>query len=220
MNAKLEAVIDTSIPGHRKVTIGATTYTVASSLYTFSGLVTAVDAAISGASWDCAWSASTGAVTFSTAGSAATLKFADWLGPMLGFNAGPASTALGTATSHTSTIVPRGAIPLYGATWTEVDTRKESALEFSRLRRSQGHVWGRCRVWRVVLTLSADDLEALRAGPCLRGRVYVTTVDASDISNTNDDGRIQGWVLGVESQRWLDKIMAVGEITLLLAGHV
>ena len=217
-NAKIHAYIDTSVPGHRKIKIGGSTYTVADGQQTFADLVTAVDTAINGAGWDCALGA-TGAVTLSTSGSAAAVGFDDWLGPILGFSVRPDSTAVGTATSVTSDIVPRGGVPLYGATWTEVDTRKDTRLEFSRLRRSQGHVWGSARVWRCVLTLSAADLEALRAGPCLRGRVLIETTDAANISSSNDDGRIAGYVMGIERQRWIDQIADVAEVHLLISGH-
>lgn len=218
-HAFLEGTITTTIAGHRLIKIGTTNYQVAPGTYTFADFITAADTAITGSGWSVARNTGTGAIEFTKdSGSETDLAFPDALGPLLGFGTDPGDTVHNAASAppYASNIIPRASVPLIGATWDEVDLVRETHVELTRFRRSQGYTWGACRVWRWRLTMSRHDLEAVEAGWCLRGQVRIVGSDSAAISSSNPDGALSGYVMGIEGRRWLGPTQEAAEIVLLV----
>ncbi len=214
-HAYLEGYVDTSVVGHRLITIGGTQYTVASGYYLFRDYITAVDTAINGAGWDCERT-SEGKIKLS--GSSAVVRYDDSIGELLGFDRGP-GVSESASTELNSRKVPRAGIPLYGATWEEVDFRSEQVFEIDRTQRGRGYAFGSASVWRWLLTMSAPDLDALRTGWCLGGKVRIIATDNTNpISATYPAGYFEGYVMGVESSRFVDELNTIVEVSLLVAG--
>ena len=210
----LDGYVDTSIPGYRKISIGGTVYTVANGFYVWADYITAINTAISGAGWTVTVS-TTGQVQL--AGSSAAVVFTDRLGWALGFNVEPGHDA-GTITAIRSSFVSPVHIALMGATWEAVDLKRESVLEIDRAARGHGYVWGGARVWRCTLTMTRSDLEALRTGWAVSGKVRVNPVGASAvISKTNDSGWIEGWSMGIEGVDWIDSVESMARVRMLIS---
>lgn len=213
----LEGTVVTSVPGHRLIRIGSTSYQLPDGEYWFSDLITASDTAISGSGWSVARS-DVGAVTFTKdSGSETDLKFPDSLGRLFGFRAAVSELVSGSL-PFSSDMIPRACIPLLGATWDAVDLVRETHFELTRFRRVQAYTWGSARVWRWRLTMSRVDLQALESGWLLRSRVKIVGSDSSAISSSNPDGAMAGYVMGIESRRWIGPVQDVAEVVLLVAG--
>ena len=223
-HAYLYAYVSTSALGHRQVSIAGTTYTVADSGdagQAWPDFITALDTAIDPSGWS-AVSTGTGAVRLT--GSSATIAWPDRLGELLGMGTQPGDTMPGV-TSAESVTVPLGAIPLYGASWSEVEVDRSVEYEVDRLARTHGYVYGGTRVWRWRLTTDAAGLAAMRVGWVLRSRVRVagkgvggtgTSTDA--IASGNPIGYLDGWPLGMADVRWLDDVRSVAQVDLLVSG--
>lgn len=216
--AWLYAYIQTSAPGYRKVSIGGTTYTIANtgdSGVLWPDFIDSLDTAINASGWSAEILAS-GAVRLS--GPSAAVTWIDRLGALLGMAADP-QTALGTITSATSSVVPYGGIPLYGATWKTVDISRSVEYEVSRVARTHGYVYGGARLWIWSLTMDRHALDAVRRGFVMRRRIRITGAGVSaDIDNNNPDGGLTAWPLGIKSVRWLDDVQSVAEVEILVSG--
>ena len=171
------------------------------------------------------WAASInaqGAVVLS--GSSAAIVFPDRLGALLGFNVEP-GTAMGTLTSMTSTTVPLGGIPLFGASWQEVDVSRSVQYEVDRLSRTTGYNWGGAKLWRWRITVDSFGLDALRIGWCMRGKVRIQGYSATGtgtsyhpISSSNAIGYMEGWPLGISNIEWLDDSQSMAQVDIMVSG--
>lgn len=220
MNAWLYGYVDTDHPGYRKVTLGASAITVGAGYYRWDALVTAVNSAVSGAGWGLA-STSTGITTLTKGSGTASVTWPDRLGWVLGFNTRP-GTSEGTVGALTSRAVPPAAIPLLGATWDDVEVRKDTQFVVDRNLRGHGYVFGTSRVWRWRLVMSSGSLDALKTGWCLNGKVVISPANPTGLgadtawSSSNTDGYVEGVPIGVESVRWIDSLQTVAEVMLLM----
>lgn len=192
--AWLLGYVRTDLPGYRELntSLGALVSPASSTGYRFDAYLTAIEAAKTthdGWSWSTA-----GRVLGEEVGD--PVIFTDRLGWVCGFGTGGMS----------SVFIPPAGIPLVAATWTSVETDAERRQIVDRHRRNQGYTWGSASVWRCVLTMDRYSLQALEAGWCLRGRVCLAGVDYLDtpISVSELKGAIDGYMLGVESVRWMD----------------
>ena len=215
--------VATSVPGYRKISIGGTVYTVADTGdagLIWPDFIAALSTAISGAGWSAAIS-SKGAVSLS--GSSAAVVWTDRLGGLLGFNTQP-GTAAGTVTSLKSTHVPLAGIPLFGASWNEVEISRSVEYEVDRLSRTAGYNWGGAKVWRWRMVMDSHAVTALRFGWCLRGAVRIlgagaggTGTATNAISSSNPIGYLDGYPLGIESITWLDDVQTMAEVELMVS---
>lgn len=204
--AWLLGYVRTDAPGYREIQVGAELYVVPSGTYRADALGTAINALVP----DISWSNTSGFIGPGASGE----TYPDRLGWALGV-VEPA-----TAPNFDSQfVVSPIAIPLYGVTWTRVESEAERKLIFDRHRRNQGYVWGAALVWRLKLTLHRWALEALQTGWCLRGQVTVGGVDVLDtpVSVSDPTGAITGYALGLDGVRWIDSIQqtAVVEMSLV-----
>ena len=223
-SAFLYGYVQSLTPGYRSIVIGGTTYTVSATTaagVVFPEYVAALNTALSGSGWT-ASIAATGAVQL--AGSSAAVAFPDSLGLLLGIPVPPGVSA-GTVTAVTSSTPPLACLPLYGATWDQVDIRRSVQYEVTRMARTHGYVYGGARVYRVQMTMDRHALTALKKGWCSRAQVRIegkatgaTGTPSNAISSSNPSGYIEGYPLGVQGVRWLDGVQELAEVTLLVTG--
>jgi hypothetical protein len=222
--AFLYGYVQSLTPGYRSITIGGTTYTIGATTAAgsvFPDYVAALNTAISGAGWG-ASIAATGAVQL--AGSSAAVAFPDSLGLLLGLPITPGSSA-GTVTALQSSTPSLACLPLYGATWDEVDVRRSVEYEVTRMARTHGYVYGGARVYTWRLTMDRHALTALNKGWLTRSRLRIqgtatgaTGTPTNAISSSNPSGYVDGYPLGIRSVRWLDGVQEVAEVTLMVTG--
>tara|TARA_R100000278_G_scaffold119544_2_gene101067 strand:- start:2247 stop:2948 length:702 start_codon:yes stop_codon:yes gene_type:complete len=222
--AFLYGYVQTLTAGYRQITIGGTTYTVAATAAdgsVFPDFITALNTAISGSGWGAAIN-SNGSVTLS--GSAAAVSFPDSLGLLLGLPYPPGNSA-GTVTSLTSSSVAAPCLPLYGATWTEIEIERTVEYEVTRFARTHGYVYGGARVYSWELVMDRDTLQALRFGWCSRTRIRIegkatgaTGTASNAISSSNPAGYLDGYPLGIQNVEWLDGVQQVAKVRLLVVG--
>ena len=119
-----------------------------------------------------------------------------------------------------SFFIPRGAIWLMGCEYEEIELVREMQFDQFRWRRGYGYTWGGARVYRWLLTMHRDALEAFDAGWCATGKVSVRMGSDTAIadSGTGYTGKLVGHVIGVESQTWLGPARDVAQVSLLVAG--
>lgn len=146
-----------------------------------------------------------------------TLVFPDRLGWLLGFG----TEAGETAQSNTSIYVPPGRIPLMGFTWTEIRSDAERQRIVDQHRRNQGYVFGQALIAQCKLTMHRWALGALLTGWCLRGKVTLGSITAFSegwsLNGGQAAGFLTGYVLGIDSARWLDGIERTAEVVLSIA---
>jgi len=116
--------------------------------------------------------------------------------------------------------VPRGAIWLMGAEYEEIELAREVQFDQFRWRRGYGYSWGGARIYRWRLTMHKDALDSFDAGWCATGKVTLQMANATAIadSGTGYTGSLTGYVVGVQSQRWLGPARDVAEVELLIVG--
>lgn len=173
--------IDTTVPGYRKLrkSTGAVNYTVTDGYYRFPEYISALDTLMSGG--DGARIGSTGQVTLTMNGGS-TILWQDRLGWLCGFgDIQPGTTSL-TATDHMSILPSPAGIPLYGATWTEVNMAQETSLVLSRFSRAHSYAYGTARVWRWKMVMSKFSVDAMRSGWVLAGKITIAS-EAPDFSS-------------------------------------
>ena len=227
----LFSYMDTNIPGFRKFTVGATVCTVASGYHDFRAYVTAVNTALSGTNWTCSFSTSTGLVTLDGTSAISPLTFNDRAGIYLGLGM-DATNSLGGGQSYQSSSHPPGCTHLYGAIWESVDIKRERVLETTRIGRGYGYVWGGAKLWRWKLQIhpssvlrSADTNNATFSidKPLLhdfvsKGKIQLWMGDDDTIASDQIGGKLDGWVIGLDS---INSSSAFGHVaydaTLLVA---
>ena len=224
--AWLYGYVQTLTPGYRKVSIAGTTYTVGATDgagVVWPTFISSLNSAISGASWT-ATTLSTGAVVLTSLGAAAAIVFPDRLGGLLGMVAQPGA-AMGTHTSLTSSVVPYAGIPLYGATWAQVDVSRSVEYQSDRMGRQRGYVYGGARLWTWDLCMSKEALTALQTGWCLRTKIKIlgagtggTGTVANPISSSNPIGELSGYPMGIQSISWRDDTQTIADVRLLVSG--
>ena len=222
MSATLYGYVDTSLPGHRQVEIGGTTYTIAPGYYRGDALVTALDTAIGAASWDASRLAS-GVVRINDAtATGAAVSWPDRLGAILGMGREAGTSEPGTPRTVTGAEVPQVAIPLAGAQWMTVNVEREVELARARSGRAHGYLWGGVRVWAWRITMTAASLRALRAGWCLAGPVTIEGAETDPMGSAVPTGALTGRVMDLRDARWLgpDGVCQYAEATLVLATEV
>lgn len=220
--AFLYGYVQSLTPGYRSITISGTDYTVAATSASgsvFPDYVAALNTAISAAGWS-ASIASSGAVQLG--GPSSAVSFSDSLGLLLGLPIPPGESA-GTVTGLQSSTPALACLPLYGATWDEVDIRRSVQYETTRMARTHGYVYGGTRVYRWRLVMDKHALTALKKGWCIRSQVRVqgmgdSGTPASAISSANPSGYVDGYPLGIESVSWLDGVQEVAEVSMLVTG--
>lgn len=222
--AFLFGYVTSNVPGYRKLNIGGTVYTLGTTGaegLLWSTYITGMDTAISASGWSLEWSAATGKVTLS--GLPQAVSFPDSLGALCGFAVDP-GTSVGTVATVESVRVPYAAIPLYGATWSQVDMQRSVEYDVDRMSRTVGYNWGGAQVWRWRLTMDTHSLTALRYGWCLNGKVRIEGkgIDGpgtsyQPISSSNDGGYLEGYPLGIAGLRWLDDVQSIAEVDVLVS---
>jgi len=150
----------------------------------------------------------TGTIEFSTTTGKVSFNASDDVllaqdrSPILwGFNKEPGDSFGEVTTSNVvSDIIPRGAVWLVGASIKEIEIRRELVLDAVRLRRSYGYSWGGARMFRWVLTMHRDALDAFDAGFVCSGKVRLQmTAGASAMASGVSGGYLDGYVVGVEN---------------------
>ena len=217
----LFAHIDTGIPGARTVTRpGGGEITAAEGYGKFEGWLKLISDAITadhGSSFS--FSTSTGLCTFS-AGASGDFEW-DRCGDLTGIARKPGvAKALSSGDTLSSFYIPRGAIWLMGAEYEEIELVREMQFDQFRWRRGYGYSWGGARVYRWLLTMHKEALEAFDAGWCASGKVTLQMDNASGItdSGTGYSGSLTGHVIGVEGQAWLGPARDVAQVSLIVAG--
>ncbi len=209
--------LDSGLPGYRSLTIGGTGHTIPDAYQRVTEAVDALSSELAASGWSAEVLAN-GRVRLT--GSSADLTWPDRLGWLLGFETEPGDSDTGK-TSLTSSSVPPGIVPLYGADVEAVDLTQEEDLSVDRHLRGHGYVWGGAAVWRVRAMASAEAVRALKAGWVLRGKVTLSptlhpaTAGAWD-AETNPGGYLDGHVMGLESLTWRGDARLVADLTLLL----
>jgi hypothetical protein len=188
--------VDTSVPGHRAITIGATTYTIPSGYYRGDEIATELTALGLSTTFDAIF-------TVNVPGSD-TLTSTDRLAVLMGLLT-RAGQQLASATKHESTVCPPVAIPLHGAIWTQVTVDVDDVHAMSRQRRVSGYCWGAVRVWDVELLMPTSSLEAFQFGWCGKGKVTIVCGTDAPMSSSETGGSIEGTVLSVSRPEWLSE---------------
>lgn len=204
--------VDTTVPGHREIRVGVTTYTIP------SGYIRGDEIA--------AELAGLGLVTSFGAGifevkpsSAATLESVDRLGVIMGFHGRAGGEILASSATHESLRYSPVAIPLQGAHWSAVAVDADDVLRVSRTQRASGYVWGFARVWDVELWMSRQAWEAFEFGWCSKGRVTVTPdpPPAGAMGSSESGGFIQGQVLSVSRGEWTSATEVQARVKMRIA---
>jgi len=227
--------VSTQHPGYRALVHdrtsggGTTSFTVASGYYRWPDYIAAVNTAVA-SKGTCVLDSRNGKVQLSFG--ANTDNFYTWtdrIGWLLGFGAGAGDTSqeggTGSAGIYSSFIPPAG-IPLYGATWTEIDMVKERSLVLDRVNRAHGYAFGHSRMWRWEMMMSKHSAFALKQGWCLHGKVTISGHIASAYaaagawSKTNPDGYLDAYVVGLESLEFIDRANETAKATLIVASGV
>ena len=215
----LWSYVRTDVPGYRDVQAGSALCRVASGTYRFDAFVAAVNTAISalGSCVVAATGANPGKVTI-TLGASAALGFPDRLGWLLGFGT-EAGVTLSVGTTFASPFIPPGGFPLIGADWEEVELDRDLRASIDVLRRGSGYGWGGVRVWQVTATMTRWAVEAFLAGWVQRGRIAIVPAayPSTAMSSAQPSGYLDGYVIQVQRQRWLDAVEQFAELTFLLA---
>lgn len=211
--------VRTDVPGYRDIQIGSALCRLASGTYRFDEFVDVVDSAI-GAFGFCTLAgagATPGRVTIDLNVSAA-LGFPDRLGWLLGFGT-EAGVTLSVGTTFASPFIPPGGFPLIGADWEEVELDRDLHANLDVLRRGSGYGWGGVRVWQVTATMTRWAVEAFLAGWVQRGRIAIVPAayPSTAMSSAQPSGYLDGYVIQVQRQRWLDAVEQFAELTFLLA---
>jgi hypothetical protein len=210
----------TDLAGYRTMRVGASTITIPSAYQAWPDFIDSLNTQLGAVSWAAAHD-SLGRVVLT--GSSSALTWVDRLGWLLGMDKEPL-TGEGATTSMTSRVPPPGALPLLGATWSEVDIKRERRLTLDRYQRGHGYVWGSARVWRWSLTMHHAAVTQLQTGWCMRGKVTISPVVASAYSGatawsgSNADGYLEGHVVGLESIEWRPgPARELADVSLLVA---
>ena len=224
-NGFLLGWVDTSVPGYRvvKKTTGGAVYTVPSGYYRWPDYITALDGVMGGGD-AVAWSVASGQVTITMSGGS-TVEWVDRLGWLCGMGDLEPGTVNLSATNHQSITPSPAAIPLYGASWSEVDIARERGLVLSRFSRAHSYAYGRARVWKWDLKMSADSLKALNTGWCATGKVTIVSGTPGSFSSGQWSSSVPGgwldcYVLGVADVDWLDAARTVAQVQLITAGVI
>jgi hypothetical protein len=203
--------VDTSVPGHRSLAAGATTYTLASGYFRGDKLAAELTAAGLTADY------TLGRFEVKPVGSQ-TLTAVDRLGVIMGLTA-RAGEVLTSKTNHLSQRFSPVAIPLQGGHWSRVEVDADDVLTVSRTQRAAGYVWGFARVWQVELWMSRQAWEAFSFGWCSKGRVTLTPdlalTDA--MSGAESGGYLQGQVLSVSRGEWTSPTEVQARVTMRIA---
>lgn len=216
--------VQTLIAGHRQISIGGTTYTIAATDaagVVFPTYLTNLTTAITPAGWAATLN-STGSITL--AGSSAAVSFPDSLGLLLGMPYPPGNTA-GTVTSITSTSPSPACIPLYGAEWTEIEMQRSVKYEVTRFARTHGYIYGGARLYTWIMVMNREALNAMRFGWVLRTKIRIQGAGSggsgstsSTISNSNPSGYLDGYPLGIQNVEWIDTTQQIARVRLAVVG--
>lgn len=200
--------VDTSVPGHRAIQLGSTTYTIPSGYYRGDELATELTALGCSTQLDAVFGVSVSP--------AATLTSTDRLAVLLGLTVRAGQT-LGAATKHTARVYSPVAIPIHGGIWTAATIDADDVYTLSRVQRTSGYCWGAVRVWDVELLMPRASLEALQFGWCTKGRVTVLCGTDSPMASNQTGGTIQGQVLAVGRPEWLSEVEQTARVTMRIA---
>ena len=219
--AFLYGYVDTDVPGYRKVSVGGDVRTVAAGYYRFESYIAQVTAAVAADGWGMSI-ASTGLCSFiKPLGSAEAVVWTDRLGWLCGMLAEPADSEGSVSTVVGRQISP-ACIPLLGATWSEVEIRKQREFKIDRQLRGHGFVFGGARLWSWTLVMDSDSLAALRTGWCLRGKILISSKNPTTLhtdsawSSSNTDGYLECHPVGIKGTRWINSTQTIAEVELLV----
>ena len=217
----LFAHVDTGIPGARTVTRpGGAEITAAEGFAHFADWQKLINDAVQadhGSTFT--FSTSTGLCSF-TAGTGGDFEF-DRCGDLCGIARKPGvARTFSSSERLDSFYIPRGAIWLMGAEYEEIELVREMQFDQFRWRRGYGHTWGGARVYRWLLTMHREALEAFDAGWCASGKVTLQMDNSTAITapGTGYTGSLTGHVIGVEGQAWLGPARDVAQVALIVAG--
>lgn len=208
--ALLLGYVRTDVPGYREAIAGTDLGVIAAGDYRFDLLLAQAVVNLPNCDWHLG---SIGDVR----GSGSALSFPDRLGWLVGYGV-EAGNSIGDD-SRAPFVSPAG-IPLMGFTWTEIRIEVERQRIIDQHRRNQGYAFGSALIAQCKLTMHRWSLGALLTGWCLRGKVTVGGVDAIGVSSLNGgeaDGALTGYVLGIDSAKWLGPTEEVAEVLLSIA---
>jgi len=188
--------VDTSVPGHRAIAIGATVYTIPSGYYRGDEIATELTALGATTTLDARFEVE--------APGSDTLTSTDRLAVLMGLTT-RAGQQLASATKHPAQVYSPVAIPLHGAIWTQVTVDVDDVHAMSRQRRVSGYCWGAVRVWDVELLMPTESFEAFQFGWCSKGKVTIVCATDAPMSSSQTGGRIEGTVLSVSRPEWLSE---------------
>mgnify|MGYP003132629305 CR=1 FL=1 len=222
--AFLYGYVQTETAGYRRLGVGASIYTVASTGTdgaVFPTYLTMLSAAINTTGWSATLNAN-GSVTL--AGPSLAVNFYDSLGLLLGMPYPPGTNA-GTLTSLTSTSPSPACIPLYGAEWTEIEIKRSVKYEVSRFARTHGYIYGGARLYTWRMVMNREALNAVRFGWVLRTKIRIqgagsggTGSTGSAIGSSNPSGYLDGYPLGIQSVEWIDSTQQIARVTMAVVG--
>ena len=221
-NGFLYAWVDTGLPGAREVTRpGGGTITPSAAYNHFKDWLGTVHSAVQSDHGSTAtFSTTTGKVTF-TAGAAGAFQF-DRTGALIGLIDEPdTDLTFSSSEAKQSKFVPAGAIWLMGAQYEQIQLAREMKFDSFRWKRGYGYTWGGARIYRWLLTMHRDALDAFNRGWCSTGKVTLDmgVSTATSFTGTGYTGALTGHVIGVEGQSWLGPAADVAQVRLIVAGE-
>jgi len=218
-NGYLYAWIDTDLPGARTITRSGAALVAGASESTkyveFRRYVAYVNNVLSPVG-DSMVLLSSGKVKHNVGTTGLTYVYTDLAAKLLGFDRDPGHSVV-LNDHYVSRKVPPGAVWLMGATWEEIDLKRETQFETYRWRRGYGYAWGQVRLMRWTLTMHEDAVEAFNEGWVTTGKVSLEMSEASPFSSSLPGGVATGFVTSVESFQWLDPTCEIAEISMLVA---
>lgn len=208
--ALLLGYVRTDVPGYRELSATPDFGIVTAGEYRFDNLLDQAVIDLPNCDWHLS---SNGGVV----GAGSVLEAPDRLAWVVGYGVEAGGTISDDTRAHF--VAPAG-IPLMGFAWTEIRTEAERQKIVDQHRRNQGYVFGGAMVVQCKLTMHRWALGALLTGWCLRGKVTVggiTAIGSSTLSAGEAAGAVTGYVLGIDSAKWLGPTEEVAEVLLSIA---
>lgn len=210
----------TDYAGHKTLKLGANTITLSGGHQRFPNILKELDTALNPYSWDVSTD-SLGRVVLS--GPSAVIEWTDHLGWLLGFDRLAGETESAT-TSLTARVVAPACLPLYGASWEQIDLEQEREVVVDRTLRSHAYVYGGARVWRWTLRMPHQAVTALRTGWLQRGKVTLSADDyaawfagtPTAWSGSNPSGYVDAYMVGIQKVDWLNDMHDAADVTLIV----
>lgn len=222
IRAWLYGYVVTSVPGHREVQLGDYIVRVPAGTWRWDAFIGQLDAALGSIGWSAATSVSPslgpegGGGRVVLTGTKMALSFPDRLGALLGFGLAPQYAA----NEYAAPWLPLGGVPLYSATWQEVNLDREVRMRRDSTGRGLGYAWGGARLWSTRLRMSRQAVEVLTSGPgwLCGGRVAIVPVGHDWPMGGGDlDGALDGYIVSVGQPKWDGPLELIADVPVVLA---